>query len=93
MPKPRMINPDIRFTQTIAVVVDFVLTRLTVVLRMNHQQAEPRNTPNTMRAADEYPLLVSTKPRPAKIAAKAMMVSGLVSVRKKEDPYAVNKPN
>jgi hypothetical protein len=49
---------------------------------MSHQEVEPRNTPRMRAKALVYVAFAVERPRPAKIAIKASMVIGLVSVRK-----------
>jgi hypothetical protein len=91
IPKPRMIDPEMRFTQSSPERFIRFLSRLVATLRITHQPDDPRKTPKTVIPAEEYPPLRLTKPKPAKMAAKDSIVSGLVRVRKKVEPYAFNK--
>jgi hypothetical protein len=53
---------------------------------VNHQILDPRKIPNTMLIAARLSLdWLFTIPKPAKIAAKEMMVIGLVNVRNRVD--------
>lgn len=85
-PKLTMIVPEIRLIQ-------IMVSRLTIIrkepvrtLNENHQMLDPRKIPKTMLLAARLSLgWLFTIPKPAKIAAKEMMVIGLVSVRNRVD--------
>ena len=57
-------------------------------LRMNHQNPDPMNTPVTNKKAAAKCALGSLMPKALNIAANAMIVMGLVKVKKKVDPKA-----
>ena len=52
IPKPKMMAPDILFTQVRPAGPRRDVSRLVAVARMSHQVEEPMNTPNTISAAD-----------------------------------------
>jgi hypothetical protein len=53
MPNPRMITPEILLTQSSPEVVTLSFSKLVTELKINHQQEDPRKTPNTVMAAEE----------------------------------------
>lgn len=53
IPKEKMMMPAVRLTQVNKAGVSFVRRRLTPVLSVNHQAAEPRKTPTTIMLADK----------------------------------------
>ncbi len=72
--------PETRFTMTIARSLTACRTAQTPVDSASHQASDPSATPRVTTSALPVPACV-TSPAPAKIAAKAMIVIGLVSVR------------
>jgi hypothetical protein len=86
-----MIIPEARFTHRSVPKPSLERNRLTPPLKSNHHRADPENTPKTSTVARTYPAL-STKPSPAKIAAKERSVKGLVMVSKKVEEYALASP-
>ena len=83
IPKLKIIVPAIRLIQIRQVALKRCLSKLTRKESMNHQVAEPRKTPSTMKMAERYSPSVSPRRSPAKMAMKERIVSGLVMVRKK----------
>lgn len=79
-PKPAMIIPDPRLTQTRSLAVSLTRSKLTALLKMSHQSAEPQKTPATSTTAETVSPGVLPRPTPAKMAAKERIVVGLVSV-------------
>lgn len=90
-PNPRMIDPEMRLIQRKPEMLIRFRSRPVTPLRMVHQHEDPMKTPKTVIAAVEYPAPAFTRPKPANIAANDKMVSGLVRVRIKVEPYALNK--
>ena len=78
-----MITPARRLTQASQTGVNFSRSRLTPLLSVSHQAAEPRKTPSTINAALLKFPAVSPSRSPAKMAMNDRMVSGLVMVRNK----------
>jgi hypothetical protein len=91
IPNPRMINPEMRFIQRRTMRLIRFRSRLVTPLRSTHQHADPKKTPRTVTAAVEKPPPTFTRPKPANMAAKDKIVSGLVRVSKNVEPYALNK--
>src|SRR5512139_3855163 len=87
-----MTTPDTRLTHTSPVVVSLARNRLVKVTRISHHADEPRNTPSTTFSAPSVLPAAASAPTPAKMAAKAKIVSGLVSVRNSAELYAPSKP-
>jgi len=85
-PNAVTITPDTRFTHRNAVVLNRLRNKFVPPLSSSHHAAEPKNTPTTMATAVNLPRSASANPKPAKIAAKDRIVSGLVRVSIKVDP-------
>jgi hypothetical protein len=80
-PNARIAAPETAFTALMARGPTLSRNKPTPVLKSNHHNAEPANTPPTKRTTEEASAFAPT-PTPAKIAPKERIVVGLVSVRK-----------
>ncbi len=84
-----IIAPEILLTHKSHWVFNFFLKKLMALVRIIHQRVEPENTPRTTAVAEIKFLLKLPTPMPANIAVKESMVSGLVSVKKNVEVYAL----
>ena len=81
-PNPKIIAPEMRFSQTRAGRLILCINHPVRLLKMSHQLDEPRKTPMTISPAEGYEFLTAARPKPANMAAKDRIVKGLVRVRR-----------
>lgn len=91
-PNTVITTPEIWVILCITRLFNFLRNKLANQLIVNHQMVDPRKTPVTTRTAKVCPPSWFIKPKPAKAAAKARMVTGLARVRKNVEINDWNPP-